>query len=73
MFDFFPDTTLTGQPQEFIAQFSYQSEEPGDLTFNAGDVILVYKMDSDWWTGKLYGEVGLFPCNYVVKYFVSFI
>ncbi|XP_076263681.1 dynamin associated protein 160 isoform X4 [Rhynchophorus ferrugineus] len=56
---------LEGEPEYFIANYPYQSQEPGDLTFNAGDVIAVYKKDGDWWTGKLNDNVGIFPSNYV--------
>lgn len=37
------------------------------MTFNAGDVIAVYKKDGDWWTGKLNNVTGIFPSNYVTK------
>ncbi|XP_030749114.1 intersectin-1 isoform X3 [Sitophilus oryzae] len=54
-----------GEPEYYIANYPYQSQEPGDLTFNAGDVIAVYKKDGDWWTGKLNENCGIFPSNYV--------
>nr|XP_023015070.1 intersectin-1 isoform X3 [Leptinotarsa decemlineata] len=55
------------EPEYFIANYPYQSQEPGDLTFNAGEVIAVIKKDGDWWTGKLGSNVGIFPSNYVQK------
>ncbi|XP_066254448.1 intersectin-1 isoform X2 [Euwallacea similis] len=58
---------LEGEPEYYIASYPYQSQEPGDLTFNAGDVIGVYKKDGDWWTGKLNDATGIFPSNYVQK------
>ncbi|CAG9763141.1 unnamed protein product [Ceutorhynchus assimilis] len=51
----------------YIANYPYQSQEPGDLTFNAGDMIAVIKKDGDWWTGKLNDISGIFPSNYVQK------
>lgn len=51
----------------YIANYPYQSQEQGDLTFNAGDVITVTKKDGDWWTGKIGNTVGIFPSNYVQK------
>ncbi|KAJ8968370.1 hypothetical protein NQ317_008549, partial [Molorchus minor] len=58
---------LEGDPEYYIANYPYQSQEPGDLTFNAGDVIAVYKKEGDWWTGKYGDNVGIFPSNYVQK------
>uniref|UniRef100_A0AAR5QBU5 Intersectin-1 n=1 Tax=Dendroctonus ponderosae TaxID=77166 RepID=A0AAR5QBU5_DENPD len=58
---------LEGEPEFYIANYPYQSQEPGDLTFNAGDTIAVYKKDGDWWTGKLNDVLGIFPSNYVQK------
>uniref|UniRef100_A0A8C4QEA2 Intersectin-1 n=1 Tax=Eptatretus burgeri TaxID=7764 RepID=A0A8C4QEA2_EPTBU len=51
--------------QEFVALYTYESHEAGDLTFSAGDVILVTKKEGDWWTGTLGDQVGVFPSNYV--------
>uniref|UniRef100_A0A8C6JDB8 Intersectin-1 n=1 Tax=Melopsittacus undulatus TaxID=13146 RepID=A0A8C6JDB8_MELUD len=38
---------------EYIAMYTYESSEQGDLTFQQGDMILVTKKDGDWWTGTL--------------------
>ncbi|GAB0098546.1 intersectin-1 [Sergentomyia squamirostris] len=51
----------------YTASYPYDSAEPGDLVFNAGDLIYVTKKDGEWWTGTLQGRTGLFPCNYVEK------
>lgn len=56
-----------GEQEYYIANYPYQSQEPGDLTFNAGEVIAVVKKDGDWWTGKLGNNIGIFPSNYVQK------
>jgi hypothetical protein len=45
--------------------FDYTSTEPGDLTFRAGDVILVERSDGEWWRGSINGRAGMFPANYV--------
>ena len=50
----------------YVAAYPYESGEPGDLTFEAGESILVVKKDGDWWTGKVGFRVGIFPANYVV-------
>ena len=52
-------------PPEFIAMYTYESSEQGDLTFQQGDVILVTKKDGDWWTGAVGDKSGVFPSNYV--------
>ncbi|XP_018567623.1 intersectin-1 isoform X2 [Anoplophora glabripennis] len=60
-------TALEGEPEYYISNYPYQSQEQGDLTFNAGEVIAVYKKEGDWWTGKIGDNVGIFPSNYVQK------
>ncbi|KAL3194266.1 hypothetical protein MRX96_016398 [Rhipicephalus microplus] len=54
--------------EKFVALYAYQSQEPGDLSFNAGDVISVSKKEGEWWTGTLAGQTGIFPSNYVRLY-----
>lgn len=48
-----------------MALYTYESPEPGDLTFKEGDVILVSKRDGEWWRGSTGEHTGLFPSNYV--------
>ncbi|XP_055986553.1 SH3 domain-containing YSC84-like protein 1 [Sorex fumeus] len=58
----------SSQPIEVTALYSFQGQQPGDLNFQAGDKITVIsKTDShfDWWEGKLRGQTGIFPANYV--------
>ena len=46
----------------------YNSEEPGDLHFNAGDIIIVTSQPDDWWTGYREADAstsGEFPRTYV--------
>uniref|UniRef100_A0A4W5MR58 Intersectin-1 n=1 Tax=Hucho hucho TaxID=62062 RepID=A0A4W5MR58_9TELE len=50
---------------EYIAMYTYESNEQGDLTFQQGDVIVVNKKEGDWWTGVVSGKTGVFPSNYV--------
>lgn len=51
------------------AQYDYQSNTPGDLSFKKGDLVAILsKLDpqSDWWRGRTQeGRVGIFPRNYV--------
>ncbi|XP_021102922.1 SH3 domain-containing YSC84-like protein 1 isoform X2 [Heterocephalus glaber] len=58
----------SGRPVEVTALYSFEGQQPGDLMFQAGDKITVIsKTDShfDWWEGKLRGQTGIFPANYV--------
>ncbi|KAG8580294.1 hypothetical protein GDO81_007229 [Engystomops pustulosus] len=51
------------------AIYPFEGLQPGDLSFQVGDKIIVTtKTDSqyDWWEGKLKGELGIFPANYVM-------
>lgn len=50
----------------YVALFAYNSEEPGDLQFEAGDQIeVINRPASEWWTGKIGDRTGDFPYNYV--------
>uniref|UniRef100_H0UUI8 Intersectin-1 n=1 Tax=Cavia porcellus TaxID=10141 RepID=H0UUI8_CAVPO len=60
-----PATKPAVSGEEFIAMYTYESSEQGDLTFQQGDVILVTKKDGDWWTGTVGDKSGVFPSNYV--------
>ncbi|XP_010285482.1 PREDICTED: intersectin-1, partial [Phaethon lepturus] len=60
-----PATKAAMSGEEFIAMYTYESSEQGDLTFQQGDMILVTKKDGDWWTGTLGDKSGVFPSNYV--------
>uniref|UniRef100_A0A3P8PAZ7 Intersectin 2b n=1 Tax=Astatotilapia calliptera TaxID=8154 RepID=A0A3P8PAZ7_ASTCA len=50
---------------EFVALYTYESPQSGDLTFKEGDVILVSKRDGEWWNGSIGNRTGVFPSNYV--------
>ncbi|KAG2176568.1 hypothetical protein INT44_007231 [Umbelopsis vinacea] len=49
------------------ALYDYNAQADGDLTFAAGDRILVIdrKGPDEWWTGTFNGAQGVFPGNYV--------
>ena len=49
-----------------IALYHYHSDEPGDLSFNEGDEIIVLsEIDGAWCTGQLGANTGMFPLGYV--------
>ncbi|XP_078504010.1 SH3 domain-containing YSC84-like protein 1 isoform X2 [Lissotriton helveticus] len=50
------------------ALYTFEGQQPGDLSFKAGDKITVLtKTDAqfDWWEGRIRGQTGIFPANYV--------
>ncbi|KAG1908501.1 uncharacterized protein F5891DRAFT_1124269 [Suillus fuscotomentosus] len=50
------------------ALYDFDAQAEGDLSFKTGDRIeIVTKTESqeDWWTGRLNGDQGVFPGNYV--------
>ena len=55
-------------PQEWVvAQYPFQGQGQGDLSFGEGDRIRIVKKtgtDQDWWVGELHGVQGSFPANY---------
>lgn len=50
---------------EYVALYTYESPESGDLTFSAEDVVLVTEREGEWWRGCIGDQTGLFPSNYV--------
>ncbi|XP_053293044.1 intersectin-1 isoform X5 [Pleuronectes platessa] len=51
--------------EEYVAMYTYESSEQGDLSFQQGDVVMVTRKEGDWWTGVVGGKAGVFPSNYV--------
>uniref|UniRef100_A0A8C9THX2 Intersectin 2 n=1 Tax=Scleropages formosus TaxID=113540 RepID=A0A8C9THX2_SCLFO len=49
----------------YVALYTYESPEPGDLTFSQGDTILVTEREGEWWRGCIGDRAGVFPSNYV--------
>ncbi|XP_029318535.1 intersectin-2a isoform X3 [Cottoperca gobio] len=59
------DTTDSVQLEEFVALYTYESPEAGDLTFVEGDVVMVTEREGEWWHGCIGDQTGVFPSNYV--------
>ena len=59
--------TYNGDVEYYIAAYPYESTEAGDLTFSAGEMVMVIKKEGDWWTGTISNRTGMFPSNYVQK------
>lgn len=58
------DQKIAIGPNQAVATFAFEADQPGDLGFKKGDIIdIVKKTDStnDWWTGRLEGKEGIFP------------
>ncbi|XP_072263549.1 intersectin-2 isoform X1 [Pyxicephalus adspersus] len=60
-----PATPSYTPAEDYVALYPYSSTEPGDLTFNEGDIIQVSQKDGEWWTGSIGDRSGIFPSNYV--------
>ncbi|KAK0144659.1 Neutrophil cytosol factor 2 [Merluccius polli] len=55
-----------GVQMHVIALYSYESTNLEDLTFNQGDTILLLtKVNQDWFEGQCNGETGIFPAAFV--------
>lgn len=51
---------------KLTAVFDFDGKEANELSFKAGDCIVVLeKSHADWWKGSCNGEVGDFPRTYV--------
>uniref|UniRef100_A0A7N8WIZ8 Intersectin 1 (SH3 domain protein) n=1 Tax=Mastacembelus armatus TaxID=205130 RepID=A0A7N8WIZ8_9TELE len=59
----------TAHPMEkdhqYVAMYTYESSEQGDLSFQQGDIVMVTRKEGDWWTGMVGSKTGVFPSNYV--------
>ncbi|KAG9128391.1 hypothetical protein FRC07_014805 [Ceratobasidium sp. 392] len=50
------------------AKWDYESGDPADLSFRAGDIIeIVEETSEDWWVGRINGKQGMFPSNRCTK------
>ncbi|XP_034041582.1 intersectin-1 isoform X2 [Thalassophryne amazonica] len=58
-------TKPSDSSEEYVAMYTYESSEQGDLSFQQGDVVMVTRKEGDWWTGTVGGKTGVFPSNYV--------
>ena len=61
-------TELVIMSKVVTADFGYDGEDDSQLSFNAGDKIIVLEEDdSGWWTGRLQknGKEGYFPSTYI--------
>ncbi|XP_032260337.1 E3 ubiquitin-protein ligase SH3RF2 isoform X1 [Phoca vitulina] len=48
------------------ALYNYRGQNPGDLRFNKGDVILLRRqLDENWYQGEINGVSGIFPASSV--------
>ncbi|EPX74281.1 STAM like protein Hse1 [Schizosaccharomyces octosporus yFS286] len=66
------DTSLNATPASSISRvralYDFAASEPGELSFQKGDVILVLEsVFKDWWKGSCKNKVGIFPVNYVER------
>uniref|UniRef100_UPI003AAB5237 intersectin-2-like n=1 Tax=Centroberyx gerrardi TaxID=166262 RepID=UPI003AAB5237 len=56
---------LISPQSEYVALYTYESPEAGDLTFIEGDVVMVTEREGEWWRGCIGDRTGVFPSNYV--------
>ncbi|KAM4522208.1 intersectin-2a isoform 2-T3 [Odontesthes bonariensis] len=59
------DSSDSPQLEEYVALYTYESPEVGDLTFVEGDVVMVTEREGEWWRGCIGDQTGVFPSNYV--------
>lgn len=52
------------KPDEAVALYTFDADQPGDLGFKKGEIITITKRTenpTDWWTGKIGDRMGVFP------------
>ncbi|KAJ1172105.1 hypothetical protein NDU88_003957 [Pleurodeles waltl] len=56
---------------QVVALFRYEATQPEDLELQEGDVVLVLsKVNEEWWEGECQGKVGIFPSSFVEEYVI---
>ncbi|KAG8682642.1 hypothetical protein FRC09_016632, partial [Ceratobasidium sp. 395] len=63
-----PKPSFAPPVQYVVALYDFVAQADGDLSFKTGDKIEVVERTAsveDWWTGRLNGQQGVFPGNYV--------
>jgi len=63
-----PKPKVAPKVQYVVALYDFAAQADGDLSFNTGDRIEVVERGAsaeDWWTGRVNGQQGVFPGNYV--------
>lgn len=50
---------------EYVALRGYKAQGPDEVSFEAGDTILVFEEGDEWCIGSLYGQEGKFPSAYL--------
>ncbi|KAK4514333.1 C-8 sterol isomerase [Mucor velutinosus] len=61
------DEPRTNSLTVVVAKYDYTGDQPADLSFHAGDHIIVTKRLDDrqsWWEGEIGDRRGFFPANY---------
>ena len=57
---------ISFQEKVAVAMYDFKPEDPSELGFRKGDVIIVLDyVDENWWNGRLNDREGLFPAAYV--------
>jgi len=48
-----------------VGNYVFKAENPDELDFEKGDIIIVLEKSEDgWWRGQIGERIGVFPVNY---------
>jgi len=59
----------TAPPPSFAkkakAMYDFNAENPQELSFKVGDVLVIHESNGEWWVGEVRGKRGFIPASYV--------
>jgi hypothetical protein len=60
-----PSRPLPQAKPQAKALWDFVGQNPDEISFRAGETIIIHEQSGDWWKGEVHGRIGVLPANYV--------